>query len=205
LLQDESARRSAEAQRAELRRAKEIRDADILRTDEQRRQELERERKDSVADFSRAIAERRTRAALLASGLRRRDAGGSPASDQEIRARKAQYDEAYAQWNANVQVNMFRIRRALDTKEYTIFEDVVEQRLNPVFRATDACLTSAYDVSIAGGKAIPILDQCRMAELLQSTQDCGYAMADQLFKLASSNVSFSQVRLEIDSQCRERR
>jgi hypothetical protein len=205
LLQDESARRSDESRRIELRKADEVRDADVRRVEAQRRQELERERKDSVADFSRSISDRRIRSVLLASGLRRRDVGRSPALNQEVNLRKAKYDDAFAHWNSEVQVNMFRIRRVLGTKEYTFIESVVEQRLSAgLFSATDACITKAYDTSVGGGNAGPILDQCGMTGLLQDTLDCGYVISDLLFRLASSDVDFGLVQRTIDDRCPER-
>lgn len=205
LLQDEGTRRSEEARRVELQKASEVRDADVRRMDAQQRQELERERKDSVADFSRSISDRRIRSVLLASGLRRGDAGSSSAADQEITARKARYDDAFARWNTDVHVNMFRIRRVLGTKEYTFLEGVVEQRLSAgLFAATDACLTEAYDTSVAGGKAGPVLKECGMTVLLQATLDCGYVISDLLFRLASSSIDFDLAQRMIDQRCPER-
>ena len=204
-LQEENSQLEIALRQADIRRAEEATAADIRRADELHRQEIERERKDSVADFSRSISDRRIRAVLLASALRRHDAGSVASAEQEVLARKARYDESFAQWNTDIQVNMFRIRRVLDTKEYTFLENVVEQRLSAgLFAATDVCLTRAYDVSATGGKAGPLLDECRMPVLLKSTLDCGYTISDILFRMASSQVNFAELESEINMRCPER-
>ena len=47
----------------------------------------------------------------------------------------------------------------------------------------DRCLTTAYDRKLAGDKAVPLLDACRMAEMHQFVLDCGATFTDELYKL----------------------
>src|SRR5262245_30140628 len=128
----------------------------------------------SIDDFTTLLYARRTRAAMLYSSFVR------DAPPDEIKQRKHDYDEAFAAWNSRLQATLFTIRRAVKAAEYSYFENLVETRLVPPFRALDSCLTRMYDERIAARKAPP--DSCDPPKLLQVTLDCSYAVSDELLK-----------------------
>jgi hypothetical protein len=186
-LQDESAARARDTRLADIRRADEIRASDIRRADVQREADAERARKEAVAQISEAIYERRTRAELLASALRRRDAAPSSLNEQELVTRKTNYDESYARWNSNLKANLFKIRGVLRQDTYRPLESLIEFSLvRDIFNPMDGCLTKAYDASIAGKPATPILDQCGMRDLLRRALDCGHDVSEALYQLSVS-------------------
>lgn len=165
---------------------------------------VEQSRKEAVHALSTFVYERRARAELLASSLRRR------ADLEELRERKRQYDEVYVNWNKNLQANLFRIRDVLQSHEYSFFEQQTEFRLTAIFRDIDRCLTEAYDARIAASDPIATLDRCDMKRQLQKSIDCGYAIGDELYRIARvpflswlsvGSRSFQQAREEIVSKC----
>lgn len=182
--------------------------SDSLRTTEDSRKQLEAQRqlaetrRAAIQTLSRFIYERRVRAELLASALRRNAAKPVAASVDELVKRKQLYDEAYVAWNANHQANLFLVRQVLGAKDYSDFESVVEFRLvKRVFAPLDACLTRAYDRAIRGGDPRPELETCRTPELLQRALDCGYAITDELFKLAGAGGDAGQARSIVNERC----
>jgi len=133
----------------------------------------------AVQNLAKRIYERRSRAELLASSLKR------DVSEDEIIKRKSQYDEAYFKWNRDHQANLLLVRTVLGEKQYSDFEAMIEFHLvGKVFAPLDSCLTKAYDKRIkTGGGAKEILSSCNSKTLLQQALDCGYALTDELFKL----------------------
>jgi hypothetical protein len=184
-----------------------VANASLQAAEESRKQieaqrQLAETRRTAIQALSRFIYERRVRAELLASALRRNAGRPVPASVDELVKRKQLYDEAYVSWNANHQANLFLVRQVLGTKEYSEFESIVEFRLvKQVFAPLDACLTRAYDRSIRGGDPRPDLDTCREPELLQRALDCGYALTDELFKLAGASGDTGKARSIVNERC----
>jgi hypothetical protein len=179
-----------------------------LRTAEESRTKLEAQRqladtrRTAIQALSRFIYDRRVRAELLASALRRNAEQPVAASVDELVKRKQLYDEAYAAWNANHQANLFLVRQVLGVEDYSEFENVVEFRLVKLtFSPLDACLTRAYDRAIRGGDPRPELETCRATELLQRALDCGYAITDELFKLAGARADAGGARSILDELC----
>lgn len=133
----------------------------------------------AIQNFSKSIYERRARAELLASSIKRN------VSIEEIKYRKKLYDEAYFNWNANHQSNLLLVRKVLGDKEYSEFESMIEFHLvTKIFAPLDSCLTKAYDFRIKenkSGKAT--YGDCNGSDLLQQALDCGYALTDELYKL----------------------
>lgn len=153
-------------------------------------------RKIAVQNLSIHIYERRARAEMLASSFRRK------APLDEVKQRKQHYDEAYVKWNSNHLADVFLIRDVLQVDDYTYFESVLEFTLvDKILQPLDACLTSAYDAAIAGAEPIPILDKCQSRRLLQQALDCGYALADELYKLSSAISSRTEATREIAQRC----
>ena len=71
---------------------------------------------EGVKSFSDLIYARYTRAALLYSALNRR------ASDEEIKKRKSDYDDAYFKWGSSVMSKSLLLRQAENAIQYSEFE-----------------------------------------------------------------------------------
>jgi len=136
-----------------------------------------------VQNLAKRIYERRSRAELLASSLKRN------VSLEETIERKTKYDEAYFQWNKDHQANLLLVRSVLKEEEYSDFESLIEFHLvGKVFGPLDNCLTKAYDHRVKTGKSgKEMLSACGATALLQQALDCGYALTDELFKLTTEN------------------
>jgi hypothetical protein len=153
-------------------------------------------RKTAVQNLSRYIYERRSRAEMLASALRRN------ASLDEIRDRKKLYDEAYVKWNTNNQANLFLVREVLREDEYTLFESIIEFTLvGKILAPMDSCLTRAYDGKLNNEDPLNIIENCKMRALIQQALDCGYAITDELYKLSGDVTNRSSAKTEIDNRC----
>jgi len=142
----------------------------------------EQTRKEAVHALSTHIYERRATAELVASSLRR------GADLDELRERKRRYDEAYLNWNKNLLANLLRIRDVLATDVYSFFEQQTEFRLTAILKEIDACLTAAYDARLAGKEPGPLLDGCQMRSRLQESLDCGYAISNELYRIARVSI-----------------
>lgn len=181
---------------------------DSLRRVEAGRKQLETQRQLSetrraaIQALSRFIYERRVRSELLASALLRNAEKPVKTSTDELVRRKQLYDEAYVSWNTNHQANLFLVRLVLGASEYSEFESMVEFRLvKQVFAPLDACLTRAYDRAIRGEDPRAEIESCRASELLQRALDCGYAITDELFKLADAAGSALRAGSIVNERC----
>ena len=134
-------------------------------------------RRKSVEAIANLIYDRRTRAGMVVSSLRRN------APLDEIQFRKRAYDEAYVDWNKNILLNLFVIREVGGELKFATLERSFEDDLVGAMAEVDRCLTTAYDRKLAGDNVVPILDTCRMAELHQFVLDCGATFTDELYKL----------------------
>jgi hypothetical protein len=134
-------------------------------------------RRKSVEAIANLIYDRRTRAGMVVSSLRRN------APLDEIQFRKRAYDEAYVDWNKNILLNLFVIREVGGELKFATLERSFEDDLVGAMAEVDRCLTTAYDRKLAGANVVPILDTCRMAELHQFVLDCGATFTDELYKL----------------------
>ena len=138
-------------------------------------------RRVSINGLSSLLYDRRTKAGLVVSSLRRN------AEMDEIRHRKRGYDEAYVDWNKNLRQNLFAIREVMGETAFTSLEQDFEKYLVDPLSKMDGCVTRAYDLKIAGQDALKELETCRMADLYQLTLDCGASFTNELYKL--TNVS----------------
>ncbi len=145
----------------------------------ERTREVQRVNQLAVQNLAKRIYERRSRAELLSSSLKRNVAL------EEIKQRKAQYDEAYFAWNRDHQANLLLVRTVLGEEEYSDFESLIEFHLvGNIFFPLDVCLTQAHDYRLTTGESgKDILSGCDSSGLLQQALDCGYALTDELFKL----------------------
>jgi hypothetical protein len=148
-------------------------------------------RRNSVEALAHLIYERRTRAGMVVSAMRRN------AALDEMQYRKRAYDEAYVDWNKNILLNLFVIREVGGELKFATLEKMFEDELVASMADVDRCLTKAYDRKIAGEDPLPMLDACRMAELHQSILDCGATFTDELYKLTRlSFLPFSNAKSE---------
>jgi uncharacterized membrane protein YccF (DUF307 family) len=148
-------------------------------------------RRKSVEALAHLIYERRTRAGMVVSAMRRN------AALDEIQYRKRAYDEAYVDWNKNILLNLFVIREVGGELKFATLEKMFEDELVAAMADVDRCLTKAYDRKLAGGEVVPVFDDCRMGQLHQFILDCGATFTDELYKLTRlSFVPFSNAKAE---------
>ncbi len=140
-------------------------------------------RRKSVESLANLIYERRTRAGMVVSSMRRN------APLEEIQYRKRAYDEAFVDWNKNILLNLFVIREVSGDLKFTALEKSFEDDLVATMADIDRCLTRAYDKKLAGEDVTPILDACQMAQMHQLVLNCGATFTDELYKL--TRLSFS--------------
>lgn len=134
-------------------------------------------RRQAIETIAHLVYERRTRAGMVASAIRRN------ADIAEVRHRKQAYDEAYVDWNKNVMLNLFAIREAAGDLKFSALEPLFEDHLIAAMADVDRCITKAYDARVANGDAKVLLDACRMADLHQFVLDCGATFTNELYKL----------------------
>lgn len=139
-------------------------------------------RRESIENVVHLVYERRTRAGMVASALKR------GADLDEVRFRKRAYDEAYVAWNKNIMQNMFAIREITGEHTQSKLEKDFEDGLVAAMSDVDRCLTKAYDVRLASGDPKPLLEQCRLNDLHQFVLDCGATFTNELYKM--SKLSF---------------
>lgn len=144
-------------------------------------------RRTAIQDFARTLYERRARTDMLASALRRH------APESELGERKRLYDEIYVRWEKDLQPNLFMIRSAMESDDYTTLEGDVESRLAPLLRQLDTCITAAYDAHLQGANPSTQLNSCRYDTVLSTSRDCAYAITDQIFRIAVRTAPPSQV------------
>ena len=137
----------------------------------------------AAEDFARLVYRRYTRATMLHSSLVRN------APIEELTGRKKDYDEAFADWGAGLQANLFTIRKLTRKFDYKPLESPVENQLVPAFNALDKCLTQAYDARIRGGTPQSILQQCNIHAQFKRTFGISYDVTEQLFRAAVQEVA----------------
>jgi uncharacterized membrane protein YccF (DUF307 family) len=143
-------------------------------------------RRKSVETLAHLIYDRRTRAGMVVSSMRRN------APIEEIQYRKRAYDEAYVDWNKNILLNLFAIREVAGDLKFVTLVKAFEDELVGSMADVDRCLTQAYDHKLKGEDVAPMLDACHMATMHQFVLDCGATFTDELYKLTSfSFVPFS--------------
>lgn len=130
-----------------------------------------------VESISHLVYERRTRAGMVASALRRN------AELDELRYRKRAYDESYVDWNKNVLLNLVAIREVMGEITLPKLETEFQDQLVAAMSDVDRCLTKAYDARIGGQDPLPLLDACRMSGLHQFVLDCAATFTNELHKV----------------------
>ena len=139
-------------------------------------------RRGAINGLSSLLYERRTKAGLVVSTLRRNG------ELDELRQRKRGYDESYVDWNKNLRPNLFAIREVMGETAFTSLEEDFEKFIVDPLSKIDACMTRAYDLKITGQDALKELETCKMATLYQLTLDCGASFTNELYKLTRVSV-----------------
>jgi hypothetical protein len=134
-------------------------------------------RKHSIESLVHLVYERRTRAGMVASALRR------GADLEEVRHRKRAYDEVFVDWNKNIMQNIFAIREVTGELMISTWEGYFQDGLVAAMSDVDKCLTKAFDTRIQGQDPVPVLDQCNMAQNHQFVLDCGATFTNELYKM----------------------
>ncbi len=140
-------------------------------------------RRQSIESIVHLVYERRTRAGMVSSALRR------GADLDEVRFRKRAYDEAYVEWNKNIMQNIFAIREVTGEHMISTLEGDFQDNLVAAMSDVDRCLTKAFDARIQGQDPKPILDDCHMGAMHQFVLDCGATFTNELYKL--TKLSFA--------------
>lgn len=153
-------------------------------------QQITEARLATLQEFARLIYYRLTRAQMLFSSLRR------AAPIEELKERKKLYDDAFVEWGAKLQSNLFLIRSVMELQGYSDFESHVEFRLVPIMREIDASLTTAYDDRLKGHDTKDTLKKCGITDSMQIAIDCSYAITDGLFQLAAPIEPLSREEAE---------
>lgn len=156
-------------------------------------------RRQSVQGIADLIYERRARAGMVVSALRRN------AELDEIKYRKRAYDEVFVEWNKRIQQNVFQIRELVGERDVSLteqeFQDLVVRPLSYI----DTCLTKAYDLRVGGQEPLATLESCEMPVLHQLVLDCASAFTDELYKLTRLSFSpFSTAKADFVSRGRTR-
>ncbi len=152
-------------------------------------------RKQSIESLVHLVYERRTRAGMVTSALKR------GAEIDEIRYRKRAYDESYVDWNKNVMQNIFAIREVTGEHLISGLEKYYEDGLVLAMADVDRCLTKAYDARLANGDPKAEFDKCHMAETHQFVLDCGATFTNELYKL--TKLSFVPFATKVGAEGRE--
>jgi hypothetical protein len=157
-------------------------------------------RRQSIESLVHLVYERRTRAGMVSSALKR------GADIDEVRFRKRAYDEAYVAWNKNIMQNIFAIREVTGEHMISTLEGDFQDGLVDAMSDVDRCLTKAYDARIASADPKPELEKCKMGELQQFVLDCGATFTNELYKLSKlSFVPFSATSGKEGRQVSEQR
>jgi hypothetical protein len=162
----------------------------------------------AVSDMSDLVNERRERAALVISAIRR------TAPESEINARKLAYDEAYIRWNAKMPGDLLRIRAGLGLLYRSSYERYIDgltnfnillygtdaskllhgQQIQPnpgLLSIMDTCLTQASDAyRLDSFKISPatlaIISNCKFYKAYSQTISCFSMISESLYSAVES-------------------
>jgi hypothetical protein len=192
--------------------------------DQTQQHEIERSTRNNalaaVSDLSDLVNERRERAILVVSSIRR----GAP--EVEINARKLAYDEAYIRWNAKVPGDLLRIRAGLCLLYRSSYERYIDgmtnfnimlkgtdpltllhgQQISPnpgLLSIMDACLTQAFDAYRLNSFKISadvskIISDCKLSKVYSQSISCFSAIAESLYSAVNSVKGISVITISDD-------
>jgi hypothetical protein len=167
----------------------------------------------SVKEITDLLYERRTRGVLLSSAIRRQ------ARESETLARKSAYDDVYVRWNSTLLSNQFRMRE-ISGSIYSEYEGYIDQKLAPLLKSADKCLTDTFDAYLRSTKpggiapaAVPSsgpgapdlanqqLDACKVEMLHDAIERCSYELTGALYRLVATGESPPDVRSKLERNC----
>lgn len=157
----------------------------------------------AVTEISDLVSERRERAALVISSIRR----AAPAA--EIEARKAAYDEAYVRWNEKVPGDLLRIREDLAGPSWFAYERYIDaltdigvlsyksdwtpymdahslEHRAGLLSIMDSCLTMAFDGYRSASfksttETTNIVVKCKFSQIYLQSISCFSTIAESLY------------------------
>ncbi|HEX8212140.1 MAG TPA: hypothetical protein VF584_18330 [Longimicrobium sp.] len=132
----------------------------------------------AVQSFSAQLEERRVRAELLLSALRRN------LDLPELMARRAAYVQAYVEWEKHRQSNLLTVRRVTDASEQSPYE-VPLSKLGDLQRLVDEQLTAAYDRRLQRRDAG---DLARADSALKASARCGHEIVYALHQYVAERT-----------------
>jgi len=156
-------------------------------------------RRASVQGISDLVYERRARAGMVVSALRR------GAEMDEVRFRKRAYDEIFVEWNKRIQHNVFQIRELVGSMDISDAEREFQERIVRPLSHIDTCITKAYDLRLANQDPMTVLDACEFYVLHQLVLDCASEFTSELYKLTRLSFSpFSSAAAQFKGNGRDR-
>jgi hypothetical protein len=133
----------------------------------------------AVQSFSAQLEERRVRAELLLSALRR------DLDLPELIPRRAAYVQAYVEWEKHRQSNLLTVRRVTDASEQSPYEGPLS-KLGELQRLVDEQLTAAYDRRLQRRDAG---DLARADSALKASAQCGHEIVYALHQYVAEHTA----------------
>lgn len=161
------------------------------------------ERREAVSTILNSMMERRERAVLLVSALRKQNSNSG-----DLQRRKAKYDDAYVSWNTVRQIESIKIRNLLSHRSEkpdvsTILTFIETGATEHIFKPVDDCIDRAY----FSGRNIDYIKttfaECDVSEKLSSLRDCISSLNTFLYELSSTKIDDRVKKLNIDKEFRE--
>ncbi len=162
------------------------------------------ERINAIEQFSRLVYRRYTIASMLESAFHRY----TPL--EEMRSRKATYDEIFLEWGSEFQAQMLGIRQVMSAVRFSEFESHVQFGLVPLLRGHDQCMTTAYNRLLRNSFDRQEMIDCGVRDLRKNALNCSYAITSGLFIVVNDLQDGSEhsnlpqiVRDNIETGCLE--
>ncbi len=172
---------------------------------------------DGIRDFTDLTSERRTRAALVASAIRRH------AQLAEVQVRKVRYDDSYVRWNTKIPgiiINIEYLFNKIPQCDISYYIDAVSHLtyMTPTQKSSgsgmltdmDICITKAYDIynvntPETSSKAMSELESCKFDELTTRMSLCLDTLATSLNRVAAAPSDIKNIitqdRFSIQNDC----
>ena len=145
-------------------------------------------RKEAVRELSHLMAARQFHAQLMVEAIE------SGASDEELKKIKHENHEAYKAWQTDRASIMLLAREVMSDEAYKEFSRRVEQGLGDhIFEPLRQCILDIASKSKQRQAALAAIEQCRIHEILDKSEECSSALVDGLYILAATGTSGSDV------------
>jgi len=145
-------------------------------------------RKEAVRELSHLMAARQLQAQLMVEAI---EAG---ASEEELNKIKHENHEAYKAWQTDRASTMLLAREVMSDDAFKEFSRRVEQGLGEhIFEPLRECILDIASKSKQRQAALTAIEQCRIHEILDKSEECSSALVDGLYVLAAAGTSGSDV------------